>query len=68
MYADEDKNPGTLPDALRATLTAKTLRAMKGPRAVKRITFDRSKAVPGETLYVSVPKLNEHEMLVPGPD
>jgi len=41
---------------------------MKGPRAVKRITFDRSKAVPGETLYVSVPKLNEHEMLVPGPD
>ena len=38
----------------------------KAERAVKRITFDRSEASPGETLYVTVPKLNEHEVLVPG--
>jgi len=39
---------------------------MKASRAVKRITFDRSEASPGETLYVHVPKLNENEVLVPG--
>ena len=38
--------------------------AMKAERAVKRITFDRREASPGETLYVTVPKLNEHEVLV----
>ena len=43
----------------------KTLGAMKAERAVKRITFDRTEANPGETLYVSVPKLNENEVLVP---
>ena len=39
---------------------------MKVERAVKRITFHSSEASPGETLYVSVPKLNENEVLVPG--
>ena len=38
----------------------KILAAMKAKRTVKRITFDRSTANPGETLYVSLPKLNEH--------
>ena len=33
---------------------------------VKRITFDRTVAKPGESLYVSVPKLNQHEIIVPG--
>ena len=33
---------------------------------VKRITFNPSKANPGETLYVSVPKLSEHEVIVSG--
>ena len=42
-----------------------TLGPMKAERTVKRITFDRSTANPGETLYVSVPKLNEHEVVVP---
>ena len=51
---------------LLPTHTEKTLRAMKAPRAVKRITFERTEAVPGETLYVSVPKLHENELLVPG--
>ena len=39
---------------------------MKTERAVKRITFDRTEASPGETLYVSVPKLKQNEVLVPG--
>lgn len=65
MYADEDKNAGSIPDALHAMHTAKTLKAMSAPRALTRITFDRSEAIPGETLYVLVPKLNEHEVLVP---
>ena len=38
---------------------------MKAIRTVKRITFNPSEANPGETLNVSVPKLNENEVLVP---
>ena len=48
------------------TYTEKILAAMKAQRAVKRITFDRTEAGPGDTLYVTVPKLNENEVLVPG--
>ena len=44
----------------------KTLGAMKAERTVKRITFNPSEANPGETLYVSVPKLSEHEVIVSG--
>ena len=44
----------------------KTLSAMKAERTVKRITFDHNTANPGETLYVSVPKLDKHEVIVPG--
>ena len=51
---------------LRPTRSEKTLGALRAERAVKRITFDRTEANPGETLYVSVPKLNENEVLVPG--
>ena len=39
---------------------------MKAERTVKRITFNPSAANPGETLYVSVPKLSEHEVIVSG--
>ena len=39
---------------------------MKAERTIKRIAFERSKVNPGETLCVSVPKLNENEVLVPG--
>jgi len=48
------------------TYSEKTLKGMKAERAVKRITFDRTEASPGETLYVSVPTLNKNEVLVPG--
>ena len=44
----------------------KTLRAMKAPYSVKRITFNPSEANPGERLEVRVPKLNKNEVLVPG--
>ena len=39
---------------------------MQAERAVKRITFSRTEAKPGDTLYVPVPKLNVNEVLVPG--
>ena len=51
---------------LDPTHNEKIVGAMKAERAVKRITFDRSEASPSETLYVSVPKLNKNEVLVPG--
>ncbi|KAL9958917.1 hypothetical protein ACROYT_G035994 [Oculina patagonica] len=51
---------------LRPGRVEKTLGALKAERAVKRITFDRTEANPEETLYVSVPKLNENEVIVPG--
>ena len=44
----------------------KTLGAMKAERSVKRITFNPSEAHLGETLYVSVPKLSGHEVIVSG--
>ena len=53
-------------DSLYPTYTSKTFLAIKSPRAVKRITFDKSEAKPGDTLYVRVPKLNKDEVLVPG--
>jgi len=52
--------------SLQPTHTSKTLKAIEAPRFVKRITFDKSEASPGEALYVHVPKLNENEVLVPG--
>ena len=57
---------GEVPASLLPTHKSKTLRAMKATRAVKRITFDRSEANPGETLNVQVPKLTNNEVLVPG--
>ena len=53
-------------DNLRATHIEKTQNAMKAPCTVSCITFTPSKANPGETLCVFVPKLNENEVLVPG--
>ena len=55
----------SVPENLNPTYNEKTLGAMKAERAVKRITFGRTEASPGETLYVSVPKLNKNEVLVP---
>ena len=53
-------------ESLLPTHKSKTLFAIMAPRAVKRITFDKTEANPGDTLYVHVPKLNKNEVLVPG--
>jgi len=55
-----------VPNSLSASHTSKTFWAMNAPRAVKRITFDKSEANPSETLYVHIPELNESDVLVPG--
>ena len=55
-----------VPPNLLPSHSEKTLGAMKAERTVKRITFNPSEANPGETLYVSVPKLSEHEVIVSG--
>ena len=46
--------------------SVKTLGAMKAERIVKRSTFNPTEANPGNRLYVSVPKFNEEEVIVPG--
>ena len=55
-----------VPPSLLPSHSEKVLGAMKAERTVKRITFNHSEANPGETLYVSVPKLSEHEVIVSG--
>ena len=55
-----------VPPNLLPSHSEKTLGAMKAERTVKRITFNPSEANPGETLYVSVPKLAENEVIVAG--
>ena len=45
-------------EALCPAHMEKTLQTMKALRAIKCITFDRTEAIPGDTLYVSVPKLH----------
>ena len=55
-----------VPPSLLPSHSEKVLGAMKAERTVKRITFNPTVANPGETLYVSVPKLAENEVIVPG--
>ena len=55
-----------VPPSLLPSHSEKVLGAMKAERTVKRITFNPTEAKPGETLYVSVPKLSVHEVLVSG--
>ena len=55
-----------VPPSLLPSHSEKVLGAMRAERTVKRITFNPSEANPGETLYVSVPKLSENEVIVSG--
>ena len=55
-----------VPPSLLPSHSEKVLKAMKAERTVKRITFNPTSANPGETLYVSVPKLAANEVIVPG--
>ena len=42
------------------------MRRPQGRSTVHRVTFNPNKAYPGETLNISVPKLDEGVVLVPG--
>ena len=55
-----------VPPSLLPSHSEKVLGAMKAERTVKRITFNPTEAKPGETLYVSVPKLAVNEVIVAG--
>ena len=55
-----------VPPSLLPSHSEKVLVAMKAERTVKRITFNPTEANPGETLYVSVPKLAVNEVIVAG--
>ena len=55
-----------VPPSLLPSHSEKVLGAMKAERTVKRITFNPTEANPGETLYVSVPKLGANEVIVAG--
>ena len=55
-----------VPPSLLPSHSEKVLGAMKAERTVKRITFNPTEANPGETLYVSVPKLAANEVIVAG--
>ena len=55
-----------VPPSLLPSHSERVLGAMKAERTVKRITFNPTSANPGETLYVSVPKLADNEVIVPG--
>ena len=51
---------------LKPSYREKTSLALKASRTRHRATFNPNKAMPGETLYVSVPKLDKEVVLVPG--
>ena len=55
-----------VPPSLLPSHSKKVLGAMRAERTVKRITFNPTEANPGETLYVSVPKLAVNEVIVAG--
>ena len=55
-----------VPPSLLPSHSEKVLGAMKAERTLRRITFSKTEAKPGETLYVHVPKLDENEVIVPG--
>ena len=58
------QSSGSVAKDLSPRHRAKILRAMKAPRSVKRIDFDRTEASPEQRLVVRVPKLNKNEVLV----
>ena len=55
-----------VPPSLLPSHSEKVLGAMKAERTVKLITFEPTSAKPEDTLYVSVPKLADNEVIVPG--
>ena len=60
------KKFGSVSHDLSPRRSTKTLRAMKAPYIVNRVSFNPYEANPGERLVVRVPKLNKNKVLVPG--
>ena len=56
----------TTSEIINPNFEEKISNALKADRTVHRVTFNPNKASPGETLYISVPKLNDEVVLVPG--
>ena len=53
-------------ESLKPTHESKTLLAIKAPRLINRINYFKSEVAPREKMVVTVPKLNENVVLVPG--
>ena len=51
---------------LLPTHSEATFNSMQGERTVTRIAFNPSTANPGDVLYVTVPKLDQDVVIVPG--
>ena len=53
-------------DEISPNYENKISNALKAHRIIHRVIFNPSKALPGETLRIPVPKLNDEIVLVPG--
>ena len=53
-------------ESLKPTHESKTLLAIKAPRLINRMNYFKSEVASGEKMIVTVPKLHENVVLVPG--
>ena len=53
-------------DFITPSFAVKAPRGLKADRVWQRTTFNPSKASPGETLYIPIPKLDEDVVMIPG--
>ena len=56
----------TTSEIINPNFEEKITNAHKADRTVHRVTFNPNKASPGETLFITVPKLSDEVVLVPG--
>ena len=56
----------TTSEIINPNFEEKITNALKADRTVHRVTFNPNKASPGETLFITVPKLSDEVVLVPG--
>lgn len=53
-------------EILRPSFEKKISNALKADRVKHQLTFNPNKELPGETLYVALPKLEDVVALIPG--
>ena len=56
----------TTSEIINPNFEEKIANALKADRTVHRVTFNPNKASPGETLFITVPRLSDEVVLVPG--